>query len=65
MKKERAAVKRERRDFLKLAVLGAATGGVALATGGGKAKAAASSKDDPTRYRETSHVKTYYDLARF
>ncbi len=54
----------DRRGFLKLAGLGALTGGALLA--GGKTEAEAKkAKTDDSLYRETDHVKTYYDLARF
>ena len=54
----------ERRDFLKLATLGTVLGGAAMAAGG-TAQAATSAKPKSGGYRETDHVKTYYDLARF
>lgn len=53
-----------RRDFLKLASLGTVLGGAALATGGG-AQAAESVDESGEGYRETAHVKTYYDSTRF
>jgi hypothetical protein len=52
-----------RRDFLKLATLGTLLGGASVVTGG-KVQAAAEVKT-ASGYRETDHVKTYYDLARF
>ena len=62
MRKDEQPVSTKRREFLKLAGLaGAATavavGGAVTAT---EAKAAAGDG-----YRETKHVKTYYELARF
>ena len=61
--KEESSVS-ERRDFLKLASLGTVLGGAAIAAGG---HAAASETEDPSEsgYRETTHVKTYYELTRF
>ena len=53
-----------RRDFLKLAGVAAVTGGTALATGKSEAEAAEVSKDSGG-YRETEHVRTYYESARF
>ena len=53
-----------RRDFLKLVSLGTVLGGAALTTG----TAAVAAEPDTVSgdgYRETDHVKTYYDLARF
>jgi hypothetical protein len=54
----------DRRDFLKLATVGAVLGGAAIVAGG-KAKAAEPETSDSAGYRETDHVKTYYKLARF
>jgi nitrous oxide reductase len=57
-----------RRDFLKLAGLGAAAGAAgAVATGGAPAAAAAEAAAPPARhgYRETPHVRKFYELARF
>jgi hypothetical protein len=57
-----------RRDFFKFAGLGAGAAGaaaVAIKTAGA---AAAEPPDDRLRrsgYRETEHVKRFYDLARF
>lgn len=53
-----------RRDFLKLASLGTVLGGAALATGG-TAQAAETVEDTGSGYRETTHVKAYYDSTRF
>ncbi|MCB2102461.1 MAG: twin-arginine translocation signal domain-containing protein [Rhodobacterales bacterium] len=57
-----------RRSFLKAAGLGAGAAGVAaVALKGTEAEAAAAPKDGTTRagYRETEHVRKYYELARF
>lgn len=54
-----------RRGFLKLASLGsvAAAGAAIVSADDAEAQPAT---DAPTGgYRETDHVKTYYDLARF
>jgi hypothetical protein len=59
-KKEKLA---DRRSFLKLAGAGAAAGGAALATGESKAEAG-EAKRQPSLYRETEHVRRYYELAR-
>ncbi len=53
-----------RRDFLKLAGVATVSGGAALAVGGSDAEAKAV-RDDAGGYRETDHVRTYYDSARF
>ena len=53
-----------RRDFLKLASLGTVTGGAALVAGT-SAKADETEIEKGSGYRETEHVKTYYNLARF
>ncbi len=54
-----------RREFLKLAGIGAVTGGVAMAMGQDDAKANEALSETSAGYRETEHVKTYYELARF
>lgn len=54
----------DRRDFLKLAGLGSVVGGAAIATGGISETEAGELKEG-SGYRETAHVKTYYDLSRF
>jgi hypothetical protein len=55
-----------RRDFIKLAGLGAAAGSVGLATGIAPAAAATAVPESPTKgYRETDHVKKAYEVARF
>ena len=58
------SVEAGRRDFLKLASVAAVTGGTALAAGGTEAEAAEVKTGDG-RYRETDHVRTYYDSAKF
>lgn len=55
----------DRRSFLKLAGAGAVTGG-ALLVGGKKAAEASTTADvKGWVYKQTDHIKTYYDLARF
>lgn len=54
----------ERRDFLKLASLGTVLGGAAAVTGT-KAVAATPVEDTKSGYRETDHVKTFYESTRF
>ncbi|HKO09810.1 MAG TPA: ubiquinol-cytochrome c reductase iron-sulfur subunit N-terminal domain-containing protein [Alphaproteobacteria bacterium] len=57
----------KRRDFLKLAGLGAGAAGVAAAgIARAEAKVEAAKPEDHSRgYRESEHVKKYYALARF
>ncbi len=58
--------KTSRRDFLKAAgVTGAAAGVAAVALSGKSAEAASPDVGKSAGYRETEHVKTYYELARF
>ncbi|MGI9350465.1 MAG: twin-arginine translocation signal domain-containing protein [Rhizobiaceae bacterium] len=57
-------IAKDRRDFLKMASLGSMAGGAAIATGG-VAQAASSEEEKGSGYRETGHVKTYYELAKF
>ncbi len=55
-----------RRQFLKLASLGAVAGTVAAVTGKGERTAQAAEPEPQGRgYRETAHVKKVYELARF
>ena len=53
----------DRRDFLKLAGLGSVAGGAALVAG--KDAAAADVDTSGRGYRETDHVRKYYELAKF
>ena len=54
-----------RRDFLRLASLGAAAAGAASATGAQAATGLAVEEVAGDGYRETAHVKAYLDSARF
>jgi hypothetical protein len=66
--KDKEAKSNARRDFFRKAGLGAgALGAAAVGLGSGKADAAAEGSADNRRkgYRETAHVKKYYELARF
>jgi hypothetical protein len=63
-KKEGTSI--DRRDFFRKAGLGA--GALGAATAGLSAKASAAAPAKAVRgagYRETEHVKKYYELARF
>ena len=53
-----------RRAFLKMASVGSIAAGAA-AVAGGTAQAADADEAGGDGYRETTHVKTYYALARF
>ena len=55
----------KRRDFLKFASVGAASGAAAAALGSPTAAEAAQPSETAAGYRETAHVKQAYDLARF
>lgn len=61
-KAKKGEVSTGRRDFLKLATVGAPAAAVAVVANGGEAVAAA-----PTElgYRETPHVKAYLESCRF
>jgi len=52
-----------RRDFLKLSALGAAAAGTVMASGTAAAEDA--KPVSGSGYRETDHVKTFYETARF
>ena len=56
----------DRRGFLRLAGFGAVAGGAALVASSDESEAAAAAlPEDAAGYRETAHVKTFYDTARF
>lgn len=55
----------DRRSFLKLAGLGAVSGGAALVAETKPAEASAEARPADALYRETDHVKRYYELAKF
>lgn len=54
-----------RRDFLRLASLGAAAGGVAAATGASAAETVEAPAEGEAGYRKTAHVAAYLDSCRF
>jgi hypothetical protein len=64
MKKDQEAKGAKRREFLKLAGLGAVTG-AAAAVGAKPAAAEVEADGKRAGYRETEHVKKAYELARF
>ncbi|MGH1481391.1 MAG: twin-arginine translocation signal domain-containing protein [Geminicoccales bacterium] len=64
MKREQEATTAKRRDFLKLASVGAVSGAAAAVVGTPDAEAKVESKT-AVGYRETAHVRQAYDLARF
>lgn len=64
MKDKKDAAIADRRRFLKLAGVGVATGGGALAAEASPADAATAPKSDGGLYRETEHIRKYYELAR-
>ncbi len=55
----------DRRSFLKFAGIGTLTGGAAMAVGSVPVQAAKDLQKGGSSYRESEHVKTYYELARF
>lgn len=64
MTKEVGKVDTDRRGFMKLAALGAAASGATLVAG--EAAAADAPKSATAAgYRESEHVKTFYQSARF
>ena len=58
-------VRADRRGFLKLAGAGLASGGAALSGGARPAEAREDADRGGQLYRETEHVKAYYQVARF
>ncbi len=63
MKQDKKEAVADRRGFLKLAGAGAAAGGAAL-LGGEKQAEAAETKPKASLYRETEHIRRYYESAR-
>ena len=57
--------KAKRRDFLKLVGLGSLAGAATAVTGGKTPEAKAEEKPQGAGYRETPHVRKYYDTAKF
>lgn len=55
----------DRRGFLKFAGLGAASAAAAAVAGGSAVPAEAAAAPESAGYRETEHVKTFYETARF
>jgi len=58
-------LKAKRRDFLRLIGWGGVAGAAALAAGGTAPAASAAAKPAAPGYRETAHVKKYYETAKF
>jgi len=65
MKEKAEQAVTDRRGFLKLAGLGTVAGGAALVASSPQSEAGEATSDGKKLYRETAHVKRYYDLARF
>jgi hypothetical protein len=63
MKQAKTEAVTDRRSFLKLAGASAAAGSAAVMTGETPAQAA-EGKPRPSLYRETGHIRRYYELAR-
>ena len=57
-------LKAKRREFLKLLGMGGAAGAAALTGGAAPGEAAAPAKPE-TGYRETAHVRKFYETAKF
>ena len=57
--------KTDRRSFLRLAGVGTLTGGAAIALSKSPVKASEAPVKKTGLYRETDHVKTYYESAKF
>lgn len=55
----------DRRGFLKFAGFGSVAGAAALLFKSDKAEAAEVGPDGRLGYRETEHVRTFYESARF
>lgn len=63
--KDQEPKQRSRRDLLKTLALGAAAASAAgMTAGAAKAASAPSGARDEAGYRETEHVRRYYETAR-
>ena len=62
---DKKAAGADRRSFLKLAGAGVVGSGAALASAAAPAAAASAPEAAEGGYRETDHVKRYYELAKF
>jgi len=65
MGEKKSELRSDRRDFLRLAGLGATAGAVAVATGASTEEAKAAEPGTGAGYQETAHVRQYYKLASF
>ncbi len=65
MSENRQKAKADRRSFLKLLGVGALSGGAVLALDKSQAEASDSPVGSTGSYRETDHVKAYYQSTRF
>ena len=65
MKTEKGTAKIGRRGFLKQAGVAVGTAGVAAVVSTQAPAASETADTKSTGYRETEHVRTYYELARF
>jgi anaerobic selenocysteine-containing dehydrogenase len=65
MKKDKTDVKTDRRSFLKLAGAGVVGSGAAAAASVVPAAADTAEAEPGSGYRESEHVRRYYELAKF
>jgi hypothetical protein len=65
MEREQQGKPEGRRNFLKLASVGAVAGTLAAASGRQREAEAAEPEARAKGYRETDHVRKFYELARF
>jgi anaerobic selenocysteine-containing dehydrogenase len=63
MSKERKSL--PRRDFLKAAGIAGGAAGLAAATSSSKSQAAVPAGRKSAGYRETEHIRKYYESARY
>ena len=65
MTERQERIKARRREFLRLMGVGGIAGAASLATGGKAPIVASDAKPANPGYRETAHVKKYYETAKF
>ena len=64
-RKERETVRGDRREFFRTVALAGGALGAAVVSGGAGVAVERERDRKATGYRETAHVRRYYDLARF
>lgn len=65
MDQKEAKASMGRRDFLKVASVGAAAGAAVVVSGDAKAAVVSADVDAKSGYSKSDHIAKYYELAKF